>query len=74
MTNNPRKIVGLEGYGLKITEQVPLEVPSCDTNIRYLRTKKDRMGHTLTLGGTASRQAAKEPSADLDRVDGAADR
>ena len=49
MTNNPRKIVGLEGYGLKITEQVPLEVPSCETNIKYLRTKKDKMAHTLTL-------------------------
>ena len=50
MTNNPRKIVGLEGYGLKITEQVPLEVESCETNIRYLQTKKDKLSHTLTLG------------------------
>ena len=49
MTNNPRKIVGLEGYGLKVTEQVPLEVGSCDTNIKYLRTKKDKMAHTLRL-------------------------
>jgi 3,4-dihydroxy 2-butanone 4-phosphate synthase / GTP cyclohydrolase II len=49
LTNNPRKIVGLEGYGLRITEQVGLEVPSCPTNIKYLRTKKDRMAHTLTL-------------------------
>ena len=54
MTNNPRKIVGLEGYGLKITEQVPLEVESCDTNIRYLQTKKDKMSHTLTLGADAT--------------------
>ena len=54
MTNNPRKIVGLEGYGLKITEQVPLEVESCDTNIRYLTTKKDKMSHTLTLGESAT--------------------
>jgi 3,4-dihydroxy 2-butanone 4-phosphate synthase/GTP cyclohydrolase II len=54
MTNNPRKIVGLEGYGLKITEQVPLEVESCDTNIRYLTTKKDKMSHTLTLGEGAT--------------------
>ncbi len=50
MTNNPRKIVGLEGYGLKVTEQVPLEVESCDTNIRYLTTKKEKMAHTLLLG------------------------
>jgi 3,4-dihydroxy 2-butanone 4-phosphate synthase/GTP cyclohydrolase II len=54
MTNNPRKIVGLEGYGLKITEQVPLEVESCDANIRYLTTKKDKMSHTLILGGDAA--------------------
>ncbi len=49
MTNNPRKIVGLEGYGLQVTEQVPLEVPACDTNIKYLRTKKEKMAHTLQL-------------------------
>ena len=49
LTNNPRKIVGLEGYGLRVTEQVPLEVPSCATNYEYLRTKKERMEHTLLL-------------------------
>lgn len=49
MTNNPRKIVGLEGYGLTVTEQVPLEVPACDANIAYLRTKKEKLAHTLTL-------------------------
>jgi len=54
MTNNPRKIVGLEGYGLKITEQVPLEVESCEANIRYLRTKRDKLSHTLTLGDPAA--------------------
>ena len=50
LTNNPRKIVGLEGYGLTITQQVPLEVESCETNIKYLRTKKDKLNHTLSLG------------------------
>lgn len=54
MTNNPRKIVGLEGYGLTITEQVPLEIESCSTNYAYLRTKKEKMAHTLTLGDAAS--------------------
>ena len=54
MTNNPRKIVGLEGYGLNVTEQVPLEIESCDANIRYLQTKKDKLSHTLTLGGDAA--------------------
>jgi 3,4-dihydroxy 2-butanone 4-phosphate synthase/GTP cyclohydrolase II len=47
MTNNPRKLVGLEGYGLTITERVPLEVPPTDKNLRYLQTKKDKMGHIL---------------------------
>jgi len=53
MTNNPRKIVGLEGYGLVISEQVPLEVEACPTNFEYLRTKKDKLAHTLNLGATA---------------------
>jgi 3,4-dihydroxy 2-butanone 4-phosphate synthase/GTP cyclohydrolase II len=47
MTNNPRKIYGLEGFGLKIVERVPLEIPAHDTNRRYLTTKKDKMGHFL---------------------------
>jgi 3,4-dihydroxy 2-butanone 4-phosphate synthase/GTP cyclohydrolase II len=53
MTNNPRKIVGLEGYGLKVTEQVPLEMESCPTNIEYLRTKKEKLAHTLELSEDA---------------------
>lgn len=47
MTNNPMKRVGLEGYGLEITENVPLEVAPNEYNARYMHTKKDRMGHTL---------------------------
>jgi len=47
MTNNPKKIYGLEGFGLKINERVPLEIPPCDTNRIYLKTKKDKMGHIL---------------------------
>jgi len=54
LTNNPRKIVGLEGYGLTITEQVGLEIESCPTNYEYLRTKKEKMAHTLTLSQSAS--------------------
>ncbi|TFG62702.1 MAG: GTP cyclohydrolase II, partial [Gemmatimonadales bacterium] len=49
MTNNPTKIVGLEGYGLKVTSQVPLEVDACPENARYLRTKKEKMDHSLRL-------------------------
>ena len=40
MTNNPRKIVGLEGYGLNITSRVPLEIQAVDENQKYLQTKK----------------------------------
>ena len=49
MTNNPVKRVGLEGYGLEIIENVPIEVTPNEFNIRYLKTKQDRMGHTLHL-------------------------
>ncbi|GAB6174769.1 bifunctional 3,4-dihydroxy-2-butanone-4-phosphate synthase/GTP cyclohydrolase II [Paradesulfitobacterium aromaticivorans] len=48
MTNNPRKIVGLEGYGLEVVERVPLEISPKPENARYLNTKKIRMGHYLT--------------------------
>ncbi|HOV87987.1 MAG TPA: bifunctional 3,4-dihydroxy-2-butanone-4-phosphate synthase/GTP cyclohydrolase II [Syntrophobacteraceae bacterium] len=48
MTNNPKKVVGLEGYGLKITERVPLEIPPNESNIRYLSTKCTKMGHLLS--------------------------
>ncbi|HPF35096.1 MAG TPA: bifunctional 3,4-dihydroxy-2-butanone-4-phosphate synthase/GTP cyclohydrolase II [Candidatus Krumholzibacteria bacterium] len=47
MTNNPRKLVGLEGYGLELAGRVPLEVAANARNRRYLQTKKDRMGHLL---------------------------
>ena len=47
LTNNPAKRVGLDGYGLHITERVPLPVRANAENIRYLMTKRDRMGHDL---------------------------
>lgn len=47
LTNNPRKIVGIEGYGLKVVERVPIEVPPRAANVRYLRTKKSKLGHML---------------------------
>ena len=49
ITNNPRKIVGLAGYGLEITERVPLEVPANEYNLKYLQTKCSKMGHLLHL-------------------------
>jgi 3,4-dihydroxy 2-butanone 4-phosphate synthase/GTP cyclohydrolase II len=47
ITNNPRKIVGIEGYGLKVVERVPIEIPPREANKRYLRTKKAKLGHIL---------------------------
>lgn len=47
MTNNPVKRIGLEGYGLSVEENVPIEVAPNDYNLRYMRTKKERMGHHL---------------------------
>jgi 3,4-dihydroxy 2-butanone 4-phosphate synthase / GTP cyclohydrolase II len=49
MTNNPKKIVGLEGYGLTITERVPIEIKPNESNIKYLKTKKKKMGHLLEI-------------------------
>ena len=47
LTNNPQKIVGLEGYGLQVTERVPLEMEPGARNLAYLKTKKDKLGHLL---------------------------
>ncbi len=47
LTNNPKKIVGLEGYGLTVTERIPIEIKPSETNIHYLKTKKKKMGHIL---------------------------
>jgi len=47
LTNNPKKIHGLEGFGLSVTEQVPIRVPSNPYNAHYLRTKSQKMGHTI---------------------------
>lgn len=47
MTNNPRKIVGLEGYGLEVVERVPIEVSPRKDNIKYLKTKRQKMGHLM---------------------------
>ncbi len=48
LTNNPRKIAGLENYGVKVVERVPLEISPRDSNIRYLRTKQRKLGHMLS--------------------------
>jgi 3,4-dihydroxy 2-butanone 4-phosphate synthase/GTP cyclohydrolase II len=51
LTNNPKKVVGLQGYGLDIVERVPLEMNPNAVNERYLRTKRDKLGHLILLAG-----------------------
>jgi 3,4-dihydroxy 2-butanone 4-phosphate synthase/GTP cyclohydrolase II len=48
LTNNPRKFVGLQGYGLAVSDAVPLEIPASDHTRKYLKTKKDKLGHKLS--------------------------
>jgi len=48
MTNNPKKLVALDGYGLELVDQLPIPMHANPHNLHYLQTKRDRMGHTLT--------------------------
>ncbi|MBI2093473.1 MAG: bifunctional 3,4-dihydroxy-2-butanone-4-phosphate synthase/GTP cyclohydrolase II [Candidatus Omnitrophica bacterium] len=50
LTNNPRKIIGLEGYGLRVVERVPIEITPHPENAKYLETKRDKLGHLLETG------------------------
>jgi 3,4-dihydroxy 2-butanone 4-phosphate synthase/GTP cyclohydrolase II len=66
MTNNPAKYAALTGYGLRVTERVPLESPGNQYNLRYLLTKRDKMGHLLHY----NRDAKQEPSDDRQTDEG----
>ena len=59
MTNNPKKIVGLQGYGLEVVERVPIEIKPGRGNLAYLKTKKTKMGHLLSLGKEGGAKNAK---------------
>jgi 3,4-dihydroxy 2-butanone 4-phosphate synthase/GTP cyclohydrolase II len=48
LSNNPRKLVAIEGYGLSVSEWLPLEMPVLDSTRKYLKTKKDKLGHRLS--------------------------
>jgi 3,4-dihydroxy 2-butanone 4-phosphate synthase/GTP cyclohydrolase II len=56
MTNNPKKIIGLEGYGITITERIPIEIPPNPCNLDYLKTKCSKMGHLINLVGEKERE------------------
>ena len=47
LTNNPKKIVGLSGYGMEVVERVPIEIPPNEINEKYLKTKRDKLGHLI---------------------------
>jgi 3,4-dihydroxy 2-butanone 4-phosphate synthase/GTP cyclohydrolase II len=51
MTNNPKKVIGLQGHGLSIVERIPLQIDPNEVNARYLQTKKDKLGHLLSIDG-----------------------
>jgi len=53
LTNNPKKVIALEGYGLKVVETVPVVTPPNQYNRRYLETKQKKLGHLLEIPGTA---------------------
>jgi len=59
MTNNPKKVIGLEGYGLEITDRVPIEIQPREENLHYLETKRDRMGHLILGNGKDGEKAGK---------------
>ncbi|APV44569.1 3,4-dihydroxy 2-butanone 4-phosphate synthase / GTP cyclohydrolase II [Dehalogenimonas formicexedens] len=57
LTNNPKKVVGLEGYGLKVVETVPIQIPANPHNAKYLETKRQKMGHILSPNGNGAEGA-----------------
>jgi 3,4-dihydroxy 2-butanone 4-phosphate synthase / GTP cyclohydrolase II len=48
LSNNPRKLVAIEGYGLSVTKWLPLEIPASPSTLRYLTTKRNKLGHVLS--------------------------
>jgi len=60
ITNNPRKLVGIRGYGLKVTERVPMGIAPNKHNLRYLQTKKDKLGHLLSDNVLSSEKSSNE--------------
>lgn len=61
MTNNPAKIEQLEAYGVRVSKRIPLQVPATATNLRYLRTKKERLRHILETPRVSAPRARRRP-------------
>ena len=68
LTNNPRKVVGLEAYGIRVVDRVPIQIASQASNRRYLETKREKLGHLLVPEGPA---LAPPPSPPPRRATGA---
>lgn len=66
LTNNPKKVVGLSGYGLKVVERVPLLVGTNETNEFYMKTKEEKMGHILNNSIVDSGRAKQEEGNNYD--------
>ncbi|NIR49808.1 bifunctional 3,4-dihydroxy-2-butanone-4-phosphate synthase/GTP cyclohydrolase II [candidate division KSB1 bacterium] len=64
MTNNPKKIVGISGYGLEVVERVKIEIPPNKVNSKYLATKRDKLGHLLSLAEVESKLEEESTSTD----------
>jgi len=60
LTNNPQKISGLEGFGLELVERIHIQTASNSKNIRYLRTKKEKLGHMFDFGDDETALTAKK--------------
>jgi 3,4-dihydroxy 2-butanone 4-phosphate synthase/GTP cyclohydrolase II len=60
LTNNPKKIIGIAGYGLEIVERVPIEIQPNEINLHYLRTKRDKLGHLILMGEEFEKFIPKE--------------
>jgi 3,4-dihydroxy 2-butanone 4-phosphate synthase/GTP cyclohydrolase II len=59
LTNNPKKIIGLTGYGIEVIERVPLEINPNSYNERYLKTKRDKLGHLILIDPRNSMEGKK---------------
>ncbi|MCL0030015.1 bifunctional 3,4-dihydroxy-2-butanone-4-phosphate synthase/GTP cyclohydrolase II, partial [Dehalococcoidia bacterium] len=50
LTNNPKKVIGLDGYGLRVVETLPIMAPATPENVHYLETKREKLGHLINVG------------------------
>ncbi|MCK4378562.1 MAG: bifunctional 3,4-dihydroxy-2-butanone-4-phosphate synthase/GTP cyclohydrolase II, partial [Deltaproteobacteria bacterium] len=59
-TNNPKKIIGLQGYGIEVVERVPMEIEPNEINLGYLKTKCEKMGHMISVIDNADQNNSQQ--------------